>query len=69
MLKMKINLSTSQSTSVLELAETIFKKIHPNDEPVWKFVEPLLMMSKRIPSTEKAKKLLALRQKQPYQKC
>ena len=58
------NLSTSQSTSVLELAETIFKKIHPNDEPVWKFVEPFTYdVQKRIPSTEKAKKLLGFEAK------
>ena len=58
------NLSTSQSTSVLELAETIFKKIHPNEQPVWKFIEPYRYdVQKRIPSTEKAKKLLGFEAK------
>lgn len=53
------NLSTSQSTTVLELAEIIWKKIRPNEEFKYKLVDPFQYdVQKRIPSTVKAKNLL-----------
>ena len=53
------NLSTSTSTTVLELADLIFSKINPGITPKYKFVEPFTYdVQKRIPSTEKAKNLL-----------
>jgi len=53
------NLSTSQSTTVLELAEIIWKKIRKNEEFKYNFVDSFEFdVQKRIPSTEKAKKLL-----------
>ena len=53
------NLSTSKSTTVLELADLIFKKIHPNEIPNYEFVDAFKYdVQKRIPSTEKAKSLL-----------
>lgn len=53
------NLSTSVSTTVLELANLIFSKIRPNENPNFKFIEPYTYdVQKRIPSTSKAKELL-----------
>ncbi len=53
------NLSTSQSTTVLELADLIFDKIYPGQIPKYKFVDSFKYdVQKRVPSTEKAKKLL-----------
>ena len=58
------NLSTSDSTSVIELANLIFKKINPGIKPNYKFVDPFLYdVQKRIPSTEKAKRLLGFEAK------
>ncbi len=53
------NLSTSQSTTVIELAEIIWKKIRKNEEFKYSSVDPFEFdVQKRIPSTEKAKKVL-----------
>ena len=53
------NLSTSQSTTVLELAEIIWKKIRPKEEFKYELVDPFQYdVQKRIPSTDKAKELL-----------
>ncbi len=54
------NLSTPVSTSVIELAEVIWRKIHGDSVP-FSFVsdEPFRYdVQKRVPSTEKARKLL-----------
>ncbi len=53
------NLSTSQSTTVLELADLIFDKIYPGQTPTYKFVDAFKFdVQKRIPSTVKAKNML-----------
>ena len=53
------NLSTSQSTTVLELAEIIWNKIKPDKKFKYTSIESFEYdVQKRIPSTEKAKKLL-----------
>ncbi len=53
------NLSTSESTTVLELAEIIWNKIRNEEEFKFKSVDPFEFdVQKRIPSTEKAKDLL-----------
>lgn len=53
------NLSTAQSTTVLELAEIIWKKIRKDEEFKFTCVDPFEFdVQKRIPSTDKAKKLL-----------
>lgn len=53
------NISTSQSTSVRELAETIWKKIN-GDRPLTIVSDPAYEydVQKRVPSVDKAKKLL-----------
>lgn len=56
------NLSTPVSTTVLELAETIWKRLNPDKE--FKFVsdEPFKYdVQKRVPSVEKAERLLCFR--------
>ncbi len=53
------NLSTDNSTTVLELAELIWKKIRPNDEFKYVSVDPFKYdVQKRIPDVQKAKKML-----------
>jgi UDP-glucose 4-epimerase len=54
------NLSTAESTTVLELAELIWKKIKGNDEPFrWVSDTPFEHdVQRRVPSTEKAKRVL-----------
>ena len=54
------NISTSVSTSVLELAEVIWKKINGTTSDLQVLCEPGFEydVAKRIPSVEKAKKLL-----------
>ena len=53
------NLSTAQSTTVVELAEIIWKKIRKDEEFKFTSVDPFEFdVQKRIPSTDKAKKLL-----------
>ena len=53
------NLSTAQSTTVVELAEIIWKKIRKDEEFKFTCVDPFEFdVQKRIPSTDKAKKLL-----------
>ena len=53
------NLSTSESTSVLDLAEKIWKKLKPDKEFKYISTDPYEYdVQKRIPSTEKAKNLL-----------
>jgi nucleoside-diphosphate-sugar epimerase len=53
------NLSTSRSTTVLELAELIWRKIRP-DEPFRYVSEPAFEhdVQKRVPDTTKARELL-----------
>jgi nucleoside-diphosphate-sugar epimerase len=53
------NLSTNQSTTVLELVELVWKKINP-DKPLRTVSDPGFRydVSKRIPSVKKAKELL-----------
>ena len=54
------NISTSESTSVLELAELIWNKIHKSTKP-FSYVSDQAYeydVQRRIPSTQKAKKLL-----------
>ena len=58
------NLSTAQSTSVLELAEIIWNKIRKDEEFKYKSVDPFEFdVQKRIPSTDKAKDLLGFEAK------
>jgi len=53
------NLSTSTSTTVLELVELIWSKIHPEKELKITFDEPFKHdVQKRIPNVEKARKIL-----------
>lgn len=53
------NLSTSKSTSVLELAELIWRKINPGKPFRWVSDPPFNYdVQKRIPSIEKAKRIL-----------
>ena len=53
------NLSTSESTSVLDLAEKIWKKLKPDKEFKYTSMDPYEYdVQKRIPSTVKAKELL-----------
>ncbi len=53
------NLSTSESTSVIELAEMIWRKIKPNKDFVYTTTDPYEYdVQKRIPSTNKAKEIL-----------
>ncbi|CAN5594597.1 NAD(P)-dependent oxidoreductase [soil metagenome] len=54
------NLSTAESTTVLQLAEAIWTKVHPASKP-FRYVsdEPFEHdVSRRVPSTDKAKKIL-----------
>jgi len=55
------NLSTPVSTTVLELAQTIWKRLNPDKE--FKFVsdEPFKYDVKRVPSVDKAERLLGFR--------
>lgn len=54
------NISTPVSTTVLELAEKIWKKIHGDQIPFkWKSVQPFEHdVQKRVPDVEKAKRIL-----------
>ncbi len=54
------NLSTAQGTSVLELAEVIWRKIKGTDEPLrWVSDEPFEHdVARRVPATDKAQKVL-----------
>ncbi len=54
------NISTAQSTTVLELAEIIWKKIHGDQIPFNYVCEPAFEhdVQKRVPSVEKSKKVL-----------
>jgi UDP-glucose 4-epimerase len=54
------NLSTSESTTVLELAELIWKKIHGDGKPFRYVSDPAYEydVQRRVPSTEKAKRVL-----------
>jgi len=54
------NLSTEQSTTVLELAETIWRKIKGPDEPLRLVSDDPFEydVQRRVPSTEKAKRIL-----------
>lgn len=58
------NLSTAQSTSVLELARLIWNKIRPNDAFRYVSDEPYEHdVARRVPATEKAAKLLGFEAK------
>ena len=59
------NLSTITSTSVLELAEIIWKKIHGNGKPFEYISEKSYIydVQKRIPDVSKAEKLLSFKAK------
>lgn len=60
------NISTSTSTTVLELAEIIWKKINPNKPFRWVSDPPFEHdVQKRIPDTEKAKRILNFEAKTP----
>jgi len=54
------NLSTAESTTVMELAEMIWKKIRGNDVPFRTVSDPGFEydVQKRVPATEKAKRVL-----------
>jgi nucleoside-diphosphate-sugar epimerase len=54
------NLSTAQSTTVLELAEVIWHKVHGGSKPFAYVKDPGFEhdVAKRVPSTEKAKRVL-----------
>jgi len=53
------NLSTAESTSVLELAEMIWKKIRPDDPFRFTSDDPFKYdVQKRVPSVDKAKRIL-----------
>ena len=54
------NLSTAQSTTVLELAETIWRKIKGADEPLRVVSDDPFEydVQRRVPATEKAKRVL-----------
>jgi UDP-glucose 4-epimerase len=54
------NLSTARSTTVLELAEIIWRKVHGPDRPLRTVSEPAYEhdVSRRVPSTEKARRVL-----------
>jgi nucleoside-diphosphate-sugar epimerase len=53
------NLSTAVSTNVLDLAKLIWKKVNGNEPLTFKFDPPFHHdVQKRVPSTEKAKKIL-----------
>ncbi|OGY45505.1 MAG: NAD-dependent epimerase [Candidatus Buchananbacteria bacterium RIFCSPHIGHO2_01_FULL_44_11] len=58
------NISTAQSTTVLELAELIWNKINPDQPFNYVSDEPMIHdVRKRQPSTKKAKKLLGFEAK------
>lgn len=58
------NLSTKNSTTVLELAELIWKKIRPSDEFKYVSVDSFKYdVQKRIPDVQKAKELLGFEAK------
>jgi nucleoside-diphosphate-sugar epimerase len=54
------NLSTAESTTVLELAEVIWRKIRGPEEPFRYVCDPPFEhdVAKRVPSVEKAKRVL-----------
>jgi nucleoside-diphosphate-sugar epimerase len=54
------NLSTAQSTTVLELAETVWRKIKGPDEPLRVVSDDPFEydVQRRVPATEKAKRVL-----------
>ncbi|MEY2418675.1 MAG: UDP-glucose 4-epimerase [Actinomycetota bacterium] len=54
------NLSTSESTTVLQLAEVIWNKVHGGSKPFAYVSDPGFEhdVAKRVPSTEKAKRVL-----------
>ena len=54
------NISTAESTTVLELAETIWAKVHGADRPFRHVSDPAFEhdVQKRIPSVDKAKRVL-----------
>jgi nucleoside-diphosphate-sugar epimerase len=58
------NLSTDEATSVLELAELIWKKIRPNEKFVYVCDDAYLYdVQKRIPCTKKAENILGFKAK------
>ena len=64
------NLSTSNSTSVIDLADLIFEKINPGIKPNYKFVDPFLYdVQKEYLQPKKQKNYLILKQIPHYLKC
>ncbi|MBR2642275.1 MAG: NAD(P)-dependent oxidoreductase [Lentisphaeria bacterium] len=63
------NLSTPVSTSVLELAEMIWKKIHGPDKPFHYVSDTPFMydVQKRVPAVDKAEQLLGFRADTPLE--
>ncbi|MFZ6004091.1 MAG: NAD-dependent epimerase/dehydratase family protein [Actinomycetota bacterium] len=63
------NLSTARSTNVMELAEIIWHKIKGDDEPLRVVSDPGFEhdVSRRIPSTEKAKRVLGFEATTPLE--
>lgn len=58
------NISTKISTTVLELAEAVWKKIKPEEEFKWICDEPFKYdVQKRVPDTNKAKEILGFEAK------
>lgn len=61
-LNQDFNLSTARSTTVLELAEIIWKKINPDKPFRWVADEPYQYdVQKRVPSTQKAYSMLGFK--------
>ena len=57
------NLSTSESTTVLELAELIWRKVRGNEIPLRTVADPPFEhdVARRVPATSKAEKLIGFR--------
>ncbi|WP_319525223.1 NAD(P)-dependent oxidoreductase [uncultured Desulfosarcina sp.] len=67
-LNQDFNLSTAKSTSVIELAEIIWKKINPNKPFQWVADKPYQYdVQKRVPSTQKAYSVLGFKANTPLE--
>ena len=61
-LNQDFNLSTAESTSILDLAQRIWKKINPREEFRYKLVDSCEYdVQKRVPATEKATSILGFK--------
>ena len=68
-LNQDFNISTEASTTVLELAEEIWKKLKPNEDFRWVSDKPFTYdVQKRVPDVSKAKKLLGYEATTPLPK-